>query len=650
MTEETVGHPLTIPDESPESVHIQRSHCGSLECKDGKACGKVKMTHRGKFYDAALDIVSHVGEPSNYRKNKKMRRPFVASFFSFVDAEEESEEEEGGSTSEEEQAGKRKGKEKQKEEEEEDLKDVPFDRLPFSKDDCLWKPLFAKYRNRGYAKLELTIHGARDLLPMDHSLYKRGTSDPFFRLSLDGTPLLKSRTLTRTLNPQWEEIIDIDTFHPFCEIQIDLFDRDTFEEDDELGHVRIPIGRLQPDLFQRVWVPVACPSSVPLGTEAGMIEISCKLMMASEEAELYALTLPPPICLPQTWVLPALHMKTLEREALELKDKVLKRLLLPFVIGLFYLLLWKKWRVSALVLGAWWAACRHPCLFPSFGCLAVAAILHLWPEGSSHHVHFFSSSSSEKEKEKAADGSHAEGLRRGTPIHREEEKGAFSVRRWTNPSTGASTGALGSPQSTSENDAATGSVASQAAAILEDGAPESGRQSQARKETEEKKHTTSSAVQSSPRYNCKEEQHPFLTALNMLRGMVDVRVVKRYLRCVQIVVRSTLEGTRSLDSFLSGDPQVTGKKSLVFQLVGVASVLLLVARWIPFVFFLFSGLTGSAVLCCLSPHGRYGLALLIWMVIRQRRVPFDQLVISEFGKMADVKKGFRRRAGVLAGK
>ena len=90
------------------------------------------------------------------------------------------------------------------------------------------------------AELELTVVEARNLASMDAN----GFSDPYCVMHC-GAVRCQTQVRPKTLNPRWGETFRFDVAPGVASVvQVDVFDRDTFSDDDFLGTLRLRIDEL----------------------------------------------------------------------------------------------------------------------------------------------------------------------------------------------------------------------------------------------------------------------------------------------------------------------------------------------------------------------------------------------------------------------
>ncbi|XP_055374583.1 multiple C2 and transmembrane domain-containing protein isoform X2 [Condylostylus longicornis] len=96
---------------------------------------------------------------------------------------------------------------------------------------------------RQYVFFQLRIHlkHGSNLVAMD----KSGTSDPYVKFKIGGRVLHKSKTISRDLNPIWDEVFFVPIEDPFMPIVIKVFDYDWGLQDDFMGSAKIDLTILE---------------------------------------------------------------------------------------------------------------------------------------------------------------------------------------------------------------------------------------------------------------------------------------------------------------------------------------------------------------------------------------------------------------------
>ncbi|XP_051972371.1 multiple C2 and transmembrane domain-containing protein 1-like isoform X2 [Xyrauchen texanus] len=99
---------------------------------------------------------------------------------------------------------------------------------------------------RGIVSIHL-IEG-RDLIPMDQN----GLSDPYVKFKL-GHQKYRSKTIPKTLNPQWREKFDLQLFDEEGGVlEISVWDRDMGRRDDFIGQCQLDLSQLSREKTHRV--------------------------------------------------------------------------------------------------------------------------------------------------------------------------------------------------------------------------------------------------------------------------------------------------------------------------------------------------------------------------------------------------------------
>jgi hypothetical protein len=95
-----------------------------------------------------------------------------------------------------------------------------------------------KKQNSSQTKLHVRLISGEHLLAKDSG----GTSDPYVVFKQDHVTV-KSKVIPKTLNPVWNENLEIGISDLHKELEIEVWDKDLFS-DDAMGHASIPIAAL----------------------------------------------------------------------------------------------------------------------------------------------------------------------------------------------------------------------------------------------------------------------------------------------------------------------------------------------------------------------------------------------------------------------
>ena len=90
--------------------------------------------------------------------------------------------------------------------------------------------------------LKVTLHEAKGLIACDSF----GKSDPYCYVDL-GNQRFRSRTIYKTVNPEWERVFYFDITELYQNLFITLYDEDENDADDFMGRLCIPILEMQQD-------------------------------------------------------------------------------------------------------------------------------------------------------------------------------------------------------------------------------------------------------------------------------------------------------------------------------------------------------------------------------------------------------------------
>jgi hypothetical protein len=213
----------------------------------------------------------------------------------------------------------------------------------------------------GYLKVRL-MEG-RGLIAADTNILgQRTTSDPYCVVTLSRDRTRRStRVISSTLNPVWNEILEMPVRFPVQLIEIDIFDKDVAGSDDFIGKIVIPLERLPNGKPMSGWVPITyTKENEDPGTEmsygdpgtnaAGAINLSVRLdYKIRSELRGYirgAVAEPPPRKV-------KFDINALYGPGMLAVELLWTRMLSPFVSTVLYVLLWENFVVSTIALGLW---------------------------------------------------------------------------------------------------------------------------------------------------------------------------------------------------------------------------------------------------------------------------------------------------------
>ncbi|XP_063065903.1 multiple C2 and transmembrane domain-containing protein 1-like isoform X2 [Engraulis encrasicolus] len=107
--------------------------------------------------------------------------------------------------------------------------------------------------------VSISLIEGRDLMSMDHN----GLSDPYVKFRL-GHQKYKSKTMPKTLNPQWREQFDLNLYEEEgYTLEIAVWDKDTGRRDDFIGRCQVDLSTLSKERTHKL--------ELPLEEEKGMV-------------------------------------------------------------------------------------------------------------------------------------------------------------------------------------------------------------------------------------------------------------------------------------------------------------------------------------------------------------------------------------------
>jgi len=111
-------------------------------------------------------------------------------------------------------------------------------------------------------KINVRIIAAKDLMAADIN----GLSDPYVELTL-GKSTSKSKTVTKTLNPTWDDTFEMSVSDPTdAVLKVEVYDKDSvFSKDELLGFINIPLSQLSKGVELCKWFSLNAPAKMPTG-------------------------------------------------------------------------------------------------------------------------------------------------------------------------------------------------------------------------------------------------------------------------------------------------------------------------------------------------------------------------------------------------
>ena len=229
---------------------------------------------------------------------------------------------------------------------------------------------------KGYfGYLRVRIIEARGLVAADTNLLGQKTSsDPYCVVSLSRDRTRRStRVISSTLNPVWNEILEMPVRLPVQFLEIDIYDKDVTGSDDYIGKAFIPVERLPNGKSISGWFPVVfTKENEDPGTEtvfgdagtsaAGAIHLSVRLdYKIRSELRGYvraAITAEPPKNI-------KFDINALYGPAMLAIGLLWTRTLSPFVNIFLYVLLWENFLISTIATIFWFPLSQNVEYWPS---------------------------------------------------------------------------------------------------------------------------------------------------------------------------------------------------------------------------------------------------------------------------------------------
>jgi hypothetical protein len=226
-----------------------------------------------------------------------------------------------------------------------------------------------------FGYLRVRVLEARGLVAADTNLLGQKTSsDPYCIVSLSRDRTRRStRVIQSTLNPVWNEIVEMPVRLPVQFVEIDVYDKDVTGSDDYIGKCYIPVERLPNGKPISGWFPlIFTKENEDPGTElvfgdagtvpAGAIHLTVRLdYKIRSELRGYiraAVSEQPPVKI-------KFDINALYGPLMLAIELLWTRMLSPFVNMFLYILLWENFVVSTVALLVWIPISRNVEYWPS---------------------------------------------------------------------------------------------------------------------------------------------------------------------------------------------------------------------------------------------------------------------------------------------
>ncbi|KAK9878537.1 hypothetical protein WA026_022434 [Henosepilachna vigintioctopunctata] len=152
-----------------------------------------------------------------------------------------------------------------------------LDLLPAGSNDEVTHRREATLRQHSFFQLKVHLRRGQRLAAMD----KNGLSDPYVKFKVGGTLLYKSKTISRDLNPNWDENFTVPIEDPFVPIHIKVFDYDWGMQDDFMGSAVLDLTTLELSRPTDLTLPLLDPANKE--TDLGEISLTVLLQPVTQQ-------------------------------------------------------------------------------------------------------------------------------------------------------------------------------------------------------------------------------------------------------------------------------------------------------------------------------------------------------------------------------
>ena len=225
----------------------------------------------------------------------------------------------------------------------------------------------------GYIRVRL-IEG-RGLVAADTNLLGQKTSsDPYCIVSLSRDRTRQStRVIQSTLNPVWNETLEMPVRLPVQMLEIDVYDKDVAGSDDFIGKVYIPVERLPNGKPMTGWVPIVYtkenddpgtelsfgdPGTAPAGAVLISVRLDYKIRSELRGYIRASVSEAPPKKI-------KFDINALYGPGMLVLELLWTRMLSPFVTVFLYVLMWENFIVSLVATAMWLPIATHIEYWPS---------------------------------------------------------------------------------------------------------------------------------------------------------------------------------------------------------------------------------------------------------------------------------------------
>eukprot|EP00929_Paragymnodinium_shiwhaense_P013679 TRINITY_DN121523_c0_g1_i1.p1 TRINITY_DN121523_c0_g1~~TRINITY_DN121523_c0_g1_i1.p1 ORF type:complete len:614 (+),score=82.88 TRINITY_DN121523_c0_g1_i1:89-1843(+) len=215
------------------------------------------------------------------------------------------------------------------------------------------------------AVLRVTVVEARGLVAADTRLMTANSSDPYCVLQIDDGPLVRTRTVNKSLSPTWNTDIELEVPRATSVLKLRFFDEDMaafLDPDDPIGHIDVPLEAILSGSGAVLggWMPISPPEDQAGPAGAVKLEVTVKAFEARQHLMSYLAPTPLDPPLP-----PPFNIDAVYSPAMQIVDLLWTRFVSPILSTLLDLIFWTSpvrsivalfvWNVASARWMDWWS-------------------------------------------------------------------------------------------------------------------------------------------------------------------------------------------------------------------------------------------------------------------------------------------------------
>ena len=137
-----------------------------------------------------------------------------------------------------------------------------------------------------FARVELTVVEAKGLATKDASMLGGGSSDPYVIIYTEGTRAQVTSCKESTLNPNWNEIKNLELAGADSVVHLVMFDRNRMVKDEFMGELVLPLAEMPLDRGESLdaWYKLEQPASRSGDTVSGELRLIIRVSDVRESA------------------------------------------------------------------------------------------------------------------------------------------------------------------------------------------------------------------------------------------------------------------------------------------------------------------------------------------------------------------------------